>query len=305
MFINSQGSEFHKQHIKQLKQMCLLVHKTNNSSEYKYGEKIRNFKQNGIIRCVINRIGYRKLAKKTKKFSRSVIDYDPNYFSEHKIAVYTCVFGKYDSIVEPVATPDNIDYYIITDSNVSENSLWKKVDISQFEQMLKNMTNVEKNRWFKMHPEKVFSDYKYSVYIDGNVKPVTDFTEFVNRIGNCGVSMFWHSFNNCVYQEALFNKYSVRKIKSVEVDKQVEYLKSQNMPEDYGMTTCNVIAREHFNPICQKLMSDWWEEFINHCHRDQLSFPFVAWKNNIKMEDIAVLGNNVWDTDTLLVVQHK
>ena len=38
-----------------------------------------------------------------------------NYFSSEKIAIYTCIFGNYDSILEPYFVPDNCDFYIFTD----------------------------------------------------------------------------------------------------------------------------------------------------------------------------------------------
>ena len=41
------------------------------------------------------------------------------YFSDKKIAVYTALFGQYDTIKEPCIHPDNIDYYIFTRSPAS------------------------------------------------------------------------------------------------------------------------------------------------------------------------------------------
>ena len=38
-----------------------------------------------------------------------------DYFSEDRIAIYTCIIGAYDEILEPVFIPDNCDFYLITD----------------------------------------------------------------------------------------------------------------------------------------------------------------------------------------------
>ena len=254
------------------------------------------------------KMGYNRLILrlKEKKYKRESLILDKaNYFTDERIAVYTCIFGKYDKIIEPLCEPDNIDYFIITDSDVKDSSIWKKVSLSPFDEILMNKTNVEKNRWFKMHSFEVFPDYKYTIYIDGNIKPLTDFTEFVNRLGKYGIAMFRHGPNNCVYQEALYNYYSIKKISNNELNKHIDYLRKNGMPENFGMTTCNVIVRDRDNEICRKLMDDWWEEFMNHCRRDQISFPYVVWKNGLKMEEIGLLGDDVWNSNTLFVENHE
>lgn len=283
-----------------LSRMLELYYSTLNSAPYKLGARIISKKKK--IKNAFNEI---ILRSKLEDNQIQTYEYDtPNYFSDQRIAVYTCFFGNYDTLENPICTPDNIDYYVITDQLIPNGSIWKKVDISLYENILKGYSNVEKNRWFKMFPDKVFSDYRYSVYVDGNVVPVTDFTEFINKIGNPGIAMYNHSTNNCVYQEALYNKYRIKKISAKDVDKQVAHLKKEGMPIHYGMTTCNVIARDHYSPISQKLMENWWEEFMNGCRRDQLSFPFVVWKNGIAMKDIARLGPDVWSSKALYVKRH-
>lgn len=315
----SQSTEYnvYENNMDALRRLCRYYHELMNSEVYCKGKSVRRyqklFEEKGMVRGTASAISMKMrnkrdnktLRKSVEKFERTPMELSPpDYFSDERIAVYTCIFGAYDRLIEPVCYPDNIDYYIITDQDVPLGSIWKKVDLSPFAGILEGKTPVEKNRWFKMHPAMVFTNYRYSIYIDGNVVPVTDFTEFVNRIGDCGIAMFWHSFNNCVYQEAMYNRYLVKKVSNEEIQAHMTYLKEQGMPENYGMTTCNVIARDHTNQICMKLMDDWWTEFMAHCKRDQLSFPYVAWKNNINMADIAVLGDDVWNTDALLVVQH-
>ncbi len=275
-----------------LKKFQLLMH-----SGRKFFKKAAIYTRNTFDESVI-------LPRKITKFSRKKYEMPaPNYFSDKRIAVYTCVFGKYDELSEPVCQPNNVDYYIITDQSVPKTSKWKKVDISEYAQNIKGLSNVEKNRWFKMHPHLVFKDYKYSVYMDGNIIPVSDLTEYINRLGKCGIGMFWHN-NNCVYQEAYWNRYSIHKINKEELDKHVRYLKAKGMPENYGLVTCNVIVRDHENPLCIRIMDEWWQEFCANCKRDMISFPYVVWKNKVPMDDIATLGYCVWDDDSVIVKPH-
>lgn len=299
-----------------LKKSVQEYHGTRNSQTFLAGrqqEKLKALFHSGVAGFFKDGYGYirnkfqmRKLQRLVKPLNRERVELPaPDYFSDERVAVYTCIFGKYDALQEPFCHPDNVDYYIITDQPVPEGSAWKQLDISPYTDLLDGKTNVEKNRWFKMHPHEVFIDYRYSIYIDGNIAPVTDFTELVNRIGEPGIALFWHSYNNCVYQEAFFNRYSVKKISNEELEKHIAYLRHQGMPEEFGMTTCNVIVRDHKSEVCKKLMDDWWQEFMTHCRRDQISFPYVVWKNGLEMKDLAKLGYDVWNADSLIVRMHE
>lgn len=292
---------------REYRKKCELLSSSKKNKLLRFIEQLR---WENAVKVFISKIKSKKEAYCFKKKLAPYVKHSnsiesPNYFSKHRIAVYTCIFGAYDDIYEPYCFPNNIDYYIITDLKIAKKSRWKIVNISLYEKMIDGFSDVEKNRWFKMHPDIVFPQYRYSVYIDGNIVPVTDFTEYINRIKiETGTAMFWHKYNNCVYQEALYNEYVVKKIPIEELHKHVEYLHSQKMPYDFGMTTCNVIARDHDNPMCKQIMSMWWEEFLTHSKRDQMSFPYVIWRLGLKMEDIAVLGNDVWDEDSLMILDH-
>lgn len=314
MYIDSVNCDEYIKQMNQLKQMSRMLHLLQHGEIYKNGLRVKRYKDlfNGFSfkkfkNFIKGKIDHKVLEKKISSFKRIEIGImESNYFSTEKIAVYTCIFGNYDKIYEPIVCPDNIDYYIITDQSNIRSTKWKKVNIKCFHEIIKDFSNIEKNRWFKMHPAEVFGNhYRYSIYIDGNILPITDFTEFTNRIGSTGIAMFWHKYNNCVYQEALYNIYDIKKTKKEEIRNQIKYLRHCGMPENYGMTTCNVIARDHKNPICIEIMDSWWKEYISHCRRDQLSFPFVVWKKGFSMSDIASLGNDVWNEDSLLVMEHR
>ena len=92
-----------------------------------------------------------------------------NYLSypKKRVAVYTCLFGKYDKIHEPLFINPNVDYFIITDQDVSECSAWKKKELDNIFGTEK-MSSIEKNRFLKIMPHLFLKDYDYSIYIDAN-----------------------------------------------------------------------------------------------------------------------------------------
>ena len=218
----------------------------------------------------------------------------PNYFSDERIAVYTVVFGNYDVLYEPRFVPDNCDFFLISDQVIpSPGSVWKKWEVpSELREMTEGMSDVLKNRFFKMHPQLLFPDYNYSVYLDGNVQMITDPTEFINDMPECGLSLHLHSSRSCVFQEATAIL-AQQKATETQMQGVLDFLRSEDMPEHYGLLECNVIVRRHNQETCIELMQDWWNLFMRYPYRDQMFLPYVLYKHGIRPDEIANLGKNV------------
>ena len=117
------------------------------------------------------------MVQKKLKVSKSLCSYEKveiekscvkeNYFSSERIAIYTCITGGYDSVIEPLFIPDNCDYYLVTDreKKLPANSAWKQIVIDRSLPQLQNLDNAGLNRYYKMHPDVLFEDYNYSIYI--------------------------------------------------------------------------------------------------------------------------------------------
>lgn len=291
------------------------------NSDYQNLRRSKNYKIGKAINMTVTAVKTGKLSQAKKQFLRwenavrskrfagipqQVNQSFPpsNYFTNERIAVYTVVFGKYDSLLEPYCHPDNIDYYLITDQDVDlDKSLWVKKDISVFEPELKEMTNAEKNRFFKMNPFDVFPEYKYSIYIDGNIQVITDLSEYIYRIGSCGFAAHMHSSRDCVYEESKAIVFAKKETQE-NMDKHIEHLRNDRFPEHYGMLECNVLVRRNC-PVCKKLMKEWWKEFLTYSKRDQISMPYILYKNGIQIDEVGTLGNNVYENPSFRIVTHN
>ena len=226
-----------------------------------------------------------------------------NYFCDEKIAVYMAEFGEYDEIMEPVIRPDNIDYYLLTDRSVSENSTWKWLDPSACIPGEYRKNPVLANRWCKMHPHVLFPQYRYSVYIDSNTLIVSDFTALINRMGDYPVSMFQHKNRDCVYDEieaCLIKKKAARK----KLIKHRDLLKAHGVPHQYGLAEATVIARRHMEQACISMMQDWWQAFLSGSGRDQITLIDVLWRSKINPSQITVLGSNLYQCDLFIMMPH-
>ena len=62
----------------------------------------------------------------------------------------------------------------------------------------------------------------------------------------------------------------------------MDFLKSENYPENNGLISGGVLVRKHTDEKLIKVMEEWWYFVKNFSKRDQLSFNYVAWKHHFK-----------------------
>lgn len=208
-----------------------------------------------------------------------------------KVAVYSCVTGNYDVISEPLLVDDQLDYYLISDTNLKQKSEWKHIDIPN---EACNHHGGMINRFCKLNPWSLFTNYDYSIYIDGNIEIVSDIRSLcsIARNSKIGLAMHLHDKRDCVYNESDICKLYKRGNK-IAIDKQMLKYHQEGFPEHFGMVEATIIIVDLKNPTAKNIMSDWWNELVaSGSGRDQLSFPYVLWKNGYKIEDVGCLGNN-------------
>lgn len=281
--------------LKSLKNTVKELKSVNNDKKSDFSKMFLSIRCINIPRAICYKIKQRK----KKKIKQSVIDEGTPYLAE-RIAVYTSIYGDYDKIYEPLFKPNNIDYYIITDNDVPLDSLWKKIEYDFGD---KKLSNIEKNRFVKINPHYFFQSYKYSIYIDSNIKILGDLTEMANLLGNHYIGFHRHQSQICVYDQVESCIISNRDSRESLLNHK-KYLKQDKMPKNYGMVEANVIIRNHNDKCCIKLMDDWWNEFFHYSRRDQISLHHTLWKSNIEINDIVLLGNNVRDNNLLYVMKH-
>lgn len=281
------------------------------SKQYKIGlvscEMINDIKNMDItsIKLAVSRwnkgIKVRNTGKK-KKVAVNNKKTVSNYFSDKKIAIYTAVFGKYDNVPNPRVTPDNCDFYIFTDSKEHQNSIWR---YKEYPKKIEKYSNIEKNRFLKMHPHILFEEYEYSIYVDGNVEIFSDLTEYINLLkkNGPGIGVHEHDVRVCVYDEILAVRKSGKEDKE-NLDRHERMIRATGMPSNYGLLQCNIIVREHNKPICINLMEAWWKEFSEYTKRDQISLPHILYKHNIATSDVSILGSSVYKNPSFRILRH-
>lgn len=220
--------------------------------------------------------------------------YARDYFEVQKrnqIAVYTCVVGDYDDVHEPIGVAENCDYYIISDKEPAKNSIYKYININDCISSEIN-DNTRKNRYCKINAHEMFPQYRYSVYFDGNIVLDNNIVKYLEHLPKTRITMMSRSNRDSVYAEALRCILHGRDNKEI-IEKQVEKYWVEGMPDDFGLVEPALMIREHNNPICKKLMKEWWDEICMFSKRDMISFPYVLWKNGYTINDVNMMSDNL------------
>lgn len=194
--------------------------------------------------------------------------------------VYTAVFGSYDH-VPAVNSAWDCDFVCFTDSPEFVSAGWKIVILD-----LGGESPAQANRRFKMKPHKYLSNYECSLYIDGNIKVLIDPSPlFEKYLAHGVIAIPKHQDRHCAYMEAQAC-IDVGLVNKDITDNQMTKYASAGFPKDFPMTENGVILRKHNDKSVITIMDAWWTEYCNGAKRDQLSLPYLIWKNKIEVSDV-------------------
>lgn len=269
-----------------------LVYSKEMSRHEKKSRYFGNIKDFNIKR-VIQDLNYRKYAKEHFTVLGNKVYNNEQYQdpSKFKIAVYSCIVGSYDRLVEPVYVEPGVDYLMFTDQAIPSTSSWKKIDITQLDEYA-DLSGAMMNRKIKIMQCKVLEEYDYTIYIDGNIEVVSGVSPIIAQMGKSFFGVHFHRRRDCIYDEVVSVKH-LKRITGEEMDRQMEAYKREGFPPHYGMYENSILVRCNRDIETLDLMKAWWDEYCQYPTRDQLSLPYVIWKYKYNKERILILGNDV------------
>lgn len=199
-----------------------------------------------------------------------------------KVVIYTAITGSRDilhSLSFWVRTFKKFyhkpDFICFTDKPCSSKT-WRIINADLFD------TDPCRNaKIYKILPHRFLPDYEYSIWIDGNLRICTDITQLIEQyLADSDYAFFKHPEDrNCIYQEAEAC-IRLKKDDPELINKQIKFYRDKGYPEKNGLVCCSVILRRN-TPNVRKNDEDWWGQIKRFSRRDQLSFPYVAYKNQI------------------------
>ena len=201
-----------------------------------------------------------------------------------RYVVYTCILGPYNGLLPQPQFPD-VDYICFTDQKFKSRH-WKIIQIPS------STDPARESRRAKILPHLFLEDYEYSMYIDGNCIILKNPIPLIlSALKNYTMAHFDHKHSSdsrgCIYKEHLaiidiYNKSGRLKDDFEVMQKQIQIFKKEGYPENFGLIKGTVLIRKHNDSKLKQIMEEWWNIVQTGSKRDQLSFNYVAWKNNFK-----------------------
>lgn len=193
-----------------------------------------------------------------------------------KWVIYTALFGDYDHLVDPQVSLEEFDLICFTDQSNLNSTRWRIVKVPEESTPL-----AQKNREFKLLPHQFLSEYEVSIYIDVNIRLLQNPKNLIlENLNGHDALLSKHLLRDCIYEESkecvIFKKASYKNT----IDQLTRYQKA-GMPKNFGLFENGILIRRHNSPILVSLMEQWWKEYLDGSRRDQLSWPYILWKNQV------------------------
>lgn len=186
----------------------------------------------------------------------------------------TAIIGEYD---EPKPAPKGIESHMFSDRPRSDaEALGWKVHLRN--------NNTLSGRYVAKAPKCAphllgFTDPDV-LWLDGSIRPTgEDIQEMFDMVPVGGIGTFKHRERDCVFIEATYSALAINRYAGQPVLQQADFYHSQGMPEGWGLYEVGVIA---WRGAQFQIGERWLAEQLVWSSQDQISFPYVCWKNDTR-----------------------
>ncbi|ARF11461.1 hypothetical protein Klosneuvirus_1_318 [Klosneuvirus KNV1] len=206
-----------------------------------------------------------------------------------KKVVYSCLFsdGK-RKIDEPyIKEEDKLvgwDYIMFT--NIPDkiiNTGWTPIS-----KPIVHNSAVYSAKCYKWLAHQHIVNYDIAIYVDAYLSPKKDINwqDYIDKlnsnVANNGIILLKHPVRNCIYKECEII-YKYRKDKIENMQKVINFLKNEGMPEAYGLYECGLFIRHLKNKDFNRLCEELFVLMLRYTYRDQALLSYVFWKNQVKI----------------------
>lgn len=161
------------------------------------------------------------------------------------------------------------------------------------------------SRRAKLMPHRYFPDAEWSIWIDNKSILRRDPRDLLARLQSAtdaGFLAFPHFRRDCVYQE-LRTAWELGLDDPRILHERARTYRQEGMPERFGLIEGHFLIRRHNTPDIARFGERWFEHVLRFSRRDQVSFPYLAWRTGLRYEPITMLD---WrDTVTFTVFDRK
>ena len=198
-----------------------------------------------------------------------------------KFVLYAAVFGKKASFRKPIISGLDMDKVLYTDlpGLINEDHVFYDVRRKN----LDNLDQTRRNRFMKINiPDEIFYNYEYSLYMDYKHLTAINFDDMLGQLEpGSDFLITKHKQRDCVYKEGAVC-IERNKGNKEEILKQLSHYLSKGYPSHNGLYAAWWLFRRHTKEL-KELMKLWWQQVDKYSYRDQISLPYIAWKEGLKI----------------------
>lgn len=199
----------------------------------------------------------------------------------NKIAFLTANLGNFDKFIDNVDQSIDYDFYRFTDKN--------------FPPRFCSMTPRLQARIPKLFGYEMAPGYDYYIWLDSSciLSHRDSIKWLIEKCENKDMVVFKHPNRKSIREEACYLvkrldnncPYITPRYKNELLKEQLEVIeKDVNYVDDHLFASTCIVYKNKEKVI--NMMKEWWQHVSRYHSIDQLSFPYVIWKNNCKVRVI-------------------
>ncbi len=202
--------------------------------------------------------------------------------------VYTCSLGGYDWVNAPLAATPDTAFIRISDQPPRSPGTWQHRPISMLDHFGIEGGPRLLARFAKLYAHRLFPEAELSIWIDGNIKILTDLTPLIDRFRTTGAAaaFFPHPSGRTALEE-MVAALGWGRIGSAHFDRaarQVARYAEAGALDDRVHET-SIVFRRHDAREIGAFADLWWDELTAFTERDQVSLPFVLQRSGLTVHD--------------------
>lgn len=190
-----------------------------------------------------------------------------------KLTIYTTIYGKYDTLKEPLFTHEDITYLCFTDQDL-ESKNWEIIKLENKLLSLRRQSRIPK---ILSH---MYIEDEISLCIDGSCYIYRNPFNYIKRyLKENDFVLSMHPNITCIYEQT---ELCIRKNKANEeiAREQIKRYEEDGFPRNIHSVDAKVMLRR-MTPAIKQFEKIWWNEYIIGCQRDQTAFGYAAWKEEL------------------------
>lgn len=216
-----------------------------------------------------------------------------------QIAIITANYGNYDTIKEVnVDHKHYFDWFLFT--NMNDDIKSETYNVVQYPLKFDYAHNNDFNRLYAKYIKcqalniDILKKYEYIIWTDSSLQIknkhlIRDILNLLNKNDSnnstnsdldstSDLYFYEHSRRNNIMDEYTFSK-PLSKYHNHKMEEQINKYRTELYHDN--LYECGIFILKN-NEKNIKIMNDWWEENVTYSYQDQLSLPYVLWKNNAK-----------------------